>query len=99
MSTGKIVLGTLAGLAIGAVAGILFAPEKGSVTRKNIMDKSDDMVDQLKSKFDGLCDSINEKFENTKQEVEETVSKGKSAYDDVKKDVRNTASDFKRTTS
>ncbi len=99
MSTGKIVLGTLAGLAIGAVAGILFAPEKGSVTRKNIMDKSDNMVDQLKSKFDGLCNSINEKFENTKQEVEETVSKGKSAYDDVKNEVRNTATDFKRTTS
>lgn len=99
MRNGKIVLGTLAGLAIGAVAGILFAPEKGSVTRKKNMDKSDDMVDQLKSKFDGLCDSINEKFENTKQEVEDTVSKGKSAYDDVKKDVRSTSSDFKRTTS
>ncbi|MBK7683171.1 MAG: YtxH domain-containing protein [Bacteroidetes bacterium] len=85
MSTGKIVLGTLAGLAIGAVAGILFAPDKGSVTRKKIMDKSDDMVDELKSKLDGFCDSISEKFESTKQEVEETVSKGKAVYDDVKK--------------
>ena len=32
MSTGKVVLGTLAGLAIGAIAGILFAPDKGSKT-------------------------------------------------------------------
>ena len=46
MSTGKVVLGTLAGLAIGAIAGILFAPEKGSVTRKQIMDKGDDLVDK-----------------------------------------------------
>ena len=98
MSTGKIVLGTLAGLAIGAVAGILFAPDKGSVTRKKIMDKSDDMVNELKSKFNGSCDSINEKFESTKQEVEETVSKGKAVYDDVKKEARNTTSDFKKAT-
>lgn len=99
MSTGKIVLGTLAGLAIGAVAGILFAPDKGSVTRKKIMDKSDDMVDELKSKLDGFCDSISEKFESTKQEAEETVSKGKAVYDDVKKEARNTVSDFKKATS
>ena len=39
MSTGKVVLGTIAGLAIGGILGILFAPEKGSVTRKQIMDK------------------------------------------------------------
>jgi gas vesicle protein len=32
MSSGKMVLGILAGLAAGALAGILFAPEKGSVT-------------------------------------------------------------------
>jgi gas vesicle protein len=52
MSTGKVILGTLAGLAIGATAGILFAPEKGSITRRQIRDKSDGYVDKLKSKFD-----------------------------------------------
>jgi gas vesicle protein len=39
MRTSKVVLGTMAGLAIGAIAGILFAPEKGSTTRKQILDK------------------------------------------------------------
>ena len=39
MNTGKVVLGTLAGLAFGAIAGILLAPEKGSTTRKQISDK------------------------------------------------------------
>ncbi len=37
MSTGKVVLGTLAGIAIGAIAGILLAPEKGSTTRRQIL--------------------------------------------------------------
>ena len=49
MSTGKVILGSLAGLAIGAIAGILLAPEKGSITRKKIMDKGDDYADELKS--------------------------------------------------
>lgn len=98
MSTGKIILGTVAGLALGAIVGILFAPEKGSVTRKKIMDTGDDLVDELKSKYDGFCESINEKFDSTKQKVEETVSKGKAVYDDVQKEARNTASDFKKAT-
>ena len=32
MDSGKVVLGVLAGVAAGAILGILFAPEKGSVT-------------------------------------------------------------------
>lgn len=84
MSTGKVVLGTLAGLAIGAIAGILFAPEKGSTTRKQIMDKGDDFINKLKSKFDEFSDSITEKFENSKRDAEELAEKGKLKYDDVK---------------
>ena len=36
MSTGKVMLGILAGLAAGEALGILFAPDKGSETRKKI---------------------------------------------------------------
>ena len=89
MSSGKVILGTLAGLAIGAIAGILFAPEKGSTTRKQIMDKSDDYVDELKSKFDEFFDSITQKFERIKKEGEELASKGKTKYDEAKKEVKN----------
>ena len=66
MSTGKVVLGTLAGLAIGAIAGILFAPEKGSKIRKQISEKGDDYADKIQSKFDGIVDSVTEKFDRTK---------------------------------
>ena len=62
MSTGKVVLGTVAGLAMGALAGILFAPGKGSATREQIKDKSDDYVDKLKSKVDELNNSLTEKI-------------------------------------
>lgn len=79
MSTGKIVLGTLAGLAVGAIAGILFAPEKGSKTRRKIMHKSEDYMDDMKSKFDDILDSLTNQFENSKKEVKNSVSENKQS--------------------
>jgi len=45
MSSGKVLLGVLAGVAAGAFLGILFAPEKGSNTRKNISKKGEDFAE------------------------------------------------------
>ena len=89
MKTVKVVLGTMAGLAIGAIAGILFAPEKGSKTRKQIIDKGDDYVDELKSKFGEYSDSLSGKFDSTKKDAEDLVEKGKAKYDEAKKDVKH----------
>jgi len=96
MRTGNVLLRKLAGLAIGAIAGILFAPEKGSTTRKQIMDKGDNYVGKLKSKFDEFRDSLTEKFESTKKDAENIAEKGKAKYDDAKKDV---AADINHATS
>ncbi|WP_296622186.1 YtxH domain-containing protein [Marivirga sp.] len=93
MSKSKTVLGTLAGLAAGTIVGILLAPEKGSATRKQIMDKSDNYMDQLNSKFNELSHSISEKFDTTKKDVQFLAGKGKAKYDNLKKDVKNAASD------
>ena len=69
MSSGKVLLGILAGTAAGALLGILFAPEKGSVTRKKISQKGEDYAEALKEKFNEFLDSITEKFEQVKEEV------------------------------
>ena len=50
-------LGLLAGAAAGAIAGILFAPEKGSKTRQNIGKKVRDLSDEYGL---GLGDLIDE---------------------------------------
>lgn len=75
MSLGKVLLGTLAGVAIGAMLGVLFAPEKGTVTRKKISRKGDDYADSLKDKFNEFVDGITEKFEEVKESVKEKVEK------------------------
>ena len=83
MSTGKVVLGTLAGVAIGGILGILFAPEKGSVTRQHIMDKGNDYADELKSKYNDLADTISEKMHSAKDFAQEMVENGKAEYDEL----------------
>jgi gas vesicle protein len=94
MKTGKVILGTMAGLAFGAIAGILFAPEKGSATRKQISDKSDEFMNEIKSKLDEFSDLLSEKFKRTKKDAEQLVDKGKEIYDEAKKDVKNAAKNF-----
>lgn len=54
MARGRIILGVLAGVAAGALIGILFAPDKGSSTRKKIIDKGEDYVGNLKEKINGI---------------------------------------------
>lgn len=63
MNTGKVALGILAGVAVGAAIGVLFAPDKGSVTRKRIISKGDDAIDDVKSKLKDFFDEITEKFD------------------------------------
>jgi gas vesicle protein len=74
-STGKMILGVIIGAAVGAVAGILFAPDKGSVTRKKIADKAKETGDNLKETVTG-------KFEEVKDFVTETMDKRKNKKND-----------------
>ena len=84
MSTSKILLSILAGAVAGAAIGILFAPDKGSETRKKIADESQDLADNLKSKFKNLVDGVKEKFSSIKSETEDVAEKGYSAYNRTK---------------
>lgn len=68
MSTGKILLGVLAGVAAGALLGVLFAPDKGKVTRKKVAMKADEYADGLREKFNEYMDTISEKIEDVQGE-------------------------------
>ncbi len=69
MNSGKVVLGALAGVAAGAALGILFAPDKGSATRKKITQKGNDYANELGQKVNGYVEKASNKFENLKQDA------------------------------
>ncbi|KIQ17228.1 YtxH domain-containing protein [Flavobacterium sp. MMLR14_040] len=85
MKTSSTILGILGAAAAGAFLGVLFAPDKGSETRKKIKDKSKDYGDNLKGKFDGIVSTITS---NGKDIIEE----GKAKFNSVKEDF-NTVKD------
>ena len=74
MKTGNVVLGTLAGIAAGVSLGILFAPHKGSKTRRMIVAKGEEYTDELEEKFNSLLKSLNEKYEAICKKTAEIVS-------------------------
>lgn len=84
MKADKIILGVLGGVAVGALLGVLYAPEKGDKTRRKIMDKSNDYADELKDKLDTLLGTINDKYEKIWKEGENLLADGKSKMHNAK---------------
>ncbi len=58
MTNGKAILAVLAGVAAGAALGMLFAPDKGSDTRKMISKKGEDLADALNDKIEDKFDEL-----------------------------------------
>ena len=92
MSSGKILLGVLAGVAVGATLGILFAPDKGSATRRKIADKGKDYADGIKEKFNELSETVSKRFEKVKEDAMHMAQKGKSKTNEYAEEIRDTVS-------
>ena len=86
MSAQKVLIGVIAGVAVGALLGVLFAPDKGAVTRKKIMSKGHDLAEGFKDKYDELSASLTDKFESAKEEAGAAFEKGKNNVKDFRKD-------------
>lgn len=58
-NTGKIIGAVLVGAAIGGILGVLFAPNKGSATRKKLISKGEGFKDQIQEKITGMMEQMN----------------------------------------
>lgn len=76
-NTGKIVTAVAAGAAAGVILGVLFAPDKGSETRRKINEQGKKIADNVKDKFQKGKEKINglteEIVRTVKEKTEELV--------------------------
>ncbi len=80
------VVGALAGIAVGTILGVLIAPDKGSNTRKKIVEKGKDTSDSFKEEINSFLETVSEKYDVVKKAGNEIVETSKSELTKVKKD-------------
>lgn len=72
------ILGILGGVALGATLGILFAPDKGSKTRRKLKNKAIDTKDNLQESVNNLLDTVKDNFSDLKSKGEELLKEGEA---------------------
>ena len=88
MGTKKVITAALVGAAAGAVLGILFAPDKGSETRKKIAKKTGDLGDTVKQKFNEFGEKITEKFGDIRNDANDIMEKGREKAQQMKEEAK-----------
>lgn len=81
MKAGKILLGVLSGAAAGAAVGMLFAPKKGSETRRQIADRSNEVVSGTRNRFGSLADGVNTTLDSLKSKTKRKTNDTQTEMD------------------
>lgn len=87
MKNSDVVVGVLGGLAVGALLGILFAPVKGSNTRRKIAQKGTDLKDNLQGNFNDFVASIEDQYSSFASSAEDAIEEGKSKLERMNNEI------------
>ncbi len=75
----KIIVALLAGVAVGAAMGLLFAPESGKETRDRVGKALKDLGDTIKDLSDEGLDTLSDAVENVSDNVKSKVKKAQDS--------------------
>jgi len=92
MNVGKLAAGILIAAAAGAVLGVLFAPDKGSETRKKISKKGSDLKDMFKNRMNDLVDDMADQYDELKSDGNKAINSGKEKVNALKADAKHALS-------
>lgn len=82
MNSGKVFLSVLLAAATGVAVGMLFAPEKGSRTRRKIREKGEDYLEDLKEDYEHKVRSFKRKVDAAFEDISSKISKPEVATKD-----------------
>ena len=68
---GGVAIALFAGLAIGAILGVLFAPKSGKETRNDLMDKGERFMEMGKESVSDVVEKTKDLAESGKKKIEE----------------------------
>ena len=94
MSKQNLVTGLLAGAAVGAVLGLLFAPDKGSATRRKLRNKGGECKDQLCDQFGNLIDDASHSVEKVKSKISSFMGQAEDKVQDLAQKAESKANEF-----
>ena len=79
----KVVVALLAGIAVGAAIGILFAPESGSQTRNRLSGALKDLGDSIKDLASEGMDELHDTGERVAGAVKSKVKRAQDRFDEA----------------
>jgi gas vesicle protein len=71
----SVLFGVMAGTIVGGALGLLFAPEKGATTRKNISDQSSKYSQALETKYHDLVEGLAKKYDTAIESAKDLAMK------------------------
>jgi len=92
---GSVAAALFAGLAIGALLGILFAPKSGKETRKELAQKGERFLEISKEGFSEVVEKTKDLKQAGKQKFEELKIAGEEILEKGRKKAANTAKKIK----
>ena len=82
MSNSNNIIGVLLGTAVGVGLGVLFAPDKGSETRKKIAENANSAKNSLMTEAEKLKENLTNGAENLRNSVADTLATKKVTLDE-----------------